>query len=624
MWFDVKSKNSWLLGPVLFVVALACLLVTWAAMDPAAVAVSFDNDGRSPFELATLPFFAAIIPLVWWKNPFEGSSRRRRVLALMVTVVAAMAILKQLDLHCVVLRWFYPDCIGADGSLVQGRFCRPDGRPLNGTPFKMRVITNGEVPFGMKALIVGYFTLFFGLFAAGFIYLFQFWVDGVVKFKPSSWAWGCFGASGVLVQVADRLPSWLGHGYGLSSADGGVTKSRALCTVLEEGGEMMLAGFALLTIYLAWKELQGAAATACAAKPGAKTVLFWGRFDHGYSRNRVNIALFGELGWNVEFFDVKISPRFGDIEAFLRGLSRRVKPDLVWVPVCRQRDIMAACRWARRNGAKVLFDPMISAWDKKVLEQKKWRADEPRAKKLHAAEKKLMHAPDFVTWDTSCHVDFCEREYAVPREKMAALFTGTDEKIFKPGATPAREGSDFRVLYHGAYIPLHGMEYIVEAARMTEGKGIHWDLLGWGAYKASTEAMAKGISNITFLDKVPYEKVPEVIYKADVVLGVFGTTEKASRVIGNKIFEAMGCARPVINEFCTGYPPEAANCKAIKFVPAGDAAAIVKAVEEYRADWTNRESYNEAAYEFFKNHLSMAEVKKQLVAILARLVPSTH
>lgn len=619
MGFSGKSERGWLAAPMIFAAALACLVAAWAVMDPGVLYRTFDSDGRSPFELATLPFFAAIIPLVWWKCPFSGSVKRRTVLSAMVTVVVVMAVVKQLDLHSVVLNWFYPEYVGADGSLIPGQLVRPNGRPLNGTPFKMRVITNGEVPFGMKALIVGYFALFFGLFAAGFVYLFQFWVDGVLKFKPASWAWGCFGMSGVLVQISDRLPSWLGHGYGLSSADAGVTKSRALCTALEEGGEMMLAGFALLTIYLGWKELVKAKGVPGVVKPGEKTVLFWGRFDHGYSRNRVNIALFRELGWNVEFFDVKLSPRFGDIEAFLRGLSRTVKPDLVWVPVCRQRDILAACRWARRNGAKVLFDPMISAWDKKVLEQKKWKADEPRAKKLHAAEKKLMNAPDFVTWDTSCHVDFCEREYAVPREKMAALFTGTDEKIFKPGTTPPREGSDFRVLYHGAYIPLHGMEYIVEAARMTEGKGIHWDLLGWGAYKASTEAMAKGISNITFLDKVPYEKVPEVIYKADVVLGVFGTTEKASRVIGNKIFEAMGCARPVINEFCTGYPPEARDCKAIKFVPAGDAAAIVKAVEEYRADWANRESYNVAAYEFFKKHLSMAEVKKQLVAILARL-----
>ena len=101
-----------------------------------------------------------------------------------------------------------------------------------------------------------------------------------------------------------------------------------------------------------------------------KHVLFWGRFDHGYSKTRVNIALFRELGWEVDFFDVKVSPRFGDVEAFFRGLWRKPNPDLVFVPICRQRDIAAACRWAHRRGVKVLFDPMISAWDKKVLEQK--------------------------------------------------------------------------------------------------------------------------------------------------------------------------------------------------------------------------------------------------------------
>ena len=115
-----------------------------------------------------------------------------------------------------------------------------------------------------------------------------------------------------------------------------------------------------------------------------RRVLFWGRFDHGYSKTRVNIATFRALGWDVDFFDVKWCCKFGDIEAFFRGVDRRGKYDLVFVPVCRQRDIAAACRWAHHRGIKVLFDPMISAWDKKVLEQKKWKASERRAKKLLA------------------------------------------------------------------------------------------------------------------------------------------------------------------------------------------------------------------------------------------------
>lgn len=351
----------------------------------------------------------------------------------------------------------------------------------------------------------------------------------------------------------------------------------------------------------------------------SRRVLFWGRFDHGYSRNRVNIALFRELGWDVDFFDVKVSPRFGDVEAFLRGLWRRPKPDLVWVPVCRQRDILAACRWAKRRGVKVLFDPMISAWDKKVLEQRKWKADEPRAKRLHALETRMMNAPDFVTWDTSCHVDFCAEQFGVPRERMAPLFTGTDEKVFRPLDVLPPDDGLFHVLYHGAYLPLHGTGVIVEAARMTQGLPISWDFLGWGAYKAETEAKAAGLGNVHFLDKVPYEKVPEVISAHDVVLGVFGTTAKAARVIGNKVYECMACRRPTINEFCTGYPPEAADCPAIKFIPPGDPAALVAAVEAYRADWARRDDYFAAARDFFERHLSMDVVKRQLAAILDRL-----
>ena len=369
-----------------------------------------------------------------------------------------------------------------------------------------------------------------------------------------------------------------------------------------------------------------------------KRVLFWGRFDHGYSKTRVNAAAFKALGWEVDYFDVKWCCRFGDVEAFFRGLDRRPRPDLVLVPVCRQRDVAAACRWAHKRGIKVLFDPMISAWDKKVLEQKKWKAEERRAKRLLAWEKKLMAMPDFITWDTSCHVDFAAEYLDVPREKMTPLFTGTDEEVFKPvgeeckvesGKCKVESGnqlsafnsqpSTFKVLYHGAYLPLHGTEVIVEAARMTQDLPIQWDFLGWGAYKQSTEAKAKGLKNVRFLEKVPYVKVPEVICAHDIVLGVFGTTAKAARVIGNKVYECMACGRPTINEFCTGYPPSAKDCKAIKFIPAGDPAALVKAVEEYRADWANKEMYFREARAFFERELSMKVVTAQLRDILCRM-----
>ena len=52
----------------------------------------------------------------------------------------------------------------------------------------------------------------------------------------------------LMVQIADRLPAWLEHCFGKTS------RAQSLCTALEEGGEMMIAVFALLAIYLGWRE----------------------------------------------------------------------------------------------------------------------------------------------------------------------------------------------------------------------------------------------------------------------------------------------------------------------------------------------------------------------------------
>lgn len=354
-----------------------------------------------------------------------------------------------------------------------------------------------------------------------------------------------------------------------------------------------------------------------------KTVLWWGRFDPNYSRNRVYIALFKELGWDVQIFPVKWCCALGDLEFTLRG-PKNLKPDLVWVPVARQRDAAAACRWAHKHNIPVAFDPMISAWDKKVLEQLIWKAEEPRAKRLLAWETELFNRVDRLLCDTSCHADFFHEHMKVPREKLRVLFTGTDEKVFKLAAEgedpPHDPAAPLRILYHGAYLPLHGTEYIVEAARRTQHLNIHWDFLGWGAYKAATEAKAKGITNITFLEKVPYVEVPRVIRTADIVLGVFGTTEKASRVIGNKVYEAMACCRPVINEFCTGYPPAAKECSAITFIPPGDPQALVEAVIPWIDKREELLAQRAIARDFFEKYLSMNVIRKQLADILAELV----
>ena len=55
-----------------------------------------------------------------------------------------------------------------------------------------------------------------------------------------------------------------------------------------------------------------------------KTILWWGRFDKDYSRNRIIRHLMHELGYRIVDFHPRISA-LGDLEARLKGIH---KPDI--------------------------------------------------------------------------------------------------------------------------------------------------------------------------------------------------------------------------------------------------------------------------------------------------------
>lgn len=225
------SRKSFLLAPVVFVVGILLLALTWVVMEPAALHHAFDNNGRSPFELATLPFYAAIIPLVWWKCPFTGSTVRRAVLCSAVSCVAFMAICKELDWHVAAMTHLYPDVVAN----------------FKGTPFKMRFLRADGVPLGAKLFSLAYFAALFGVFGVTLIYFAKDLIVGFFKLNPVAWSVCFLGGSGVMVQLCDRMPAWIRHAQGLPKSKV-IDATSSFFTCFEEGGEMMIAVFALIAI----------------------------------------------------------------------------------------------------------------------------------------------------------------------------------------------------------------------------------------------------------------------------------------------------------------------------------------------------------------------------------------
>jgi len=347
-----------------------------------------------------------------------------------------------------------------------------------------------------------------------------------------------------------------------------------------------------------------------------KTVLWWGRFDPDYSRNRILRQTYAALGWRIVDFH-PLFGQLGDAEALLR---QPPPADLVHVPCFRQRDMAAAARYARRQCLPLLIDPLISAYDKQIHERGRFLADSARGRWLLRTERRLFAGADRVLADTPEHARFFTKTLGVDSEKVSIVYVGAEEPLFSPAPAPAID-AELEVLFYGSFIPLQGPEVIVQAARLYHGVPVRWTLLGQGPLRADCQRRARGLRNVHFENRIPYRDLPARIHRAHILLGVFGATAKAGRVVPNKVFQALACGRPLVTRRAPAYPDEllASADSGIVWVPAADAAALAAAVSTLAGQADRLGAAGKAARSSYEFYFSTDRVRTQLQAALAAL-----
>jgi glycosyltransferase involved in cell wall biosynthesis len=232
-------------------------------------------------------------------------------------------------------------------------------------------------------------------------------------------------------------------------------------------------------------------------------------------------------------------------------------------------DLPAARRVAR--GKPVVFNPLVSLFDTLVSDRARFRAGSFPARVLRAADRAAFRAPDLVVADTAAQAELFSR---IGARRVEVCFVGAEERVFRPGWQMVEP---FTALFVGKLIPLHGIETVLEAARLAPE--VQFRVIGSGQLE---HVLAERPPNVDWVPWVEYSALPEQLWRCGCALGIFGTSEKARRVIPNKVFQALACGAPVIT----------ADTPAIRelgedgplLVPPGDAAVLADAVRRLAGD----------------------------------------
>jgi len=351
-----------------------------------------------------------------------------------------------------------------------------------------------------------------------------------------------------------------------------------------------------------------------------KNILFWGRYGNygpDYPRNRVIESVMRDLGCSVSRFLPVFSPA-ADIEYVLRGGKT---PDVIWVPCFRQRDLPAAARYARRHGVPLVFDPLISAYDKQVSERRKFAVDSSRAHRLLAWEQRLFQMADYLIADTQGHADYFHDVHGVSRDRLLVIPVGAEEALFRRHPLSLRPaGEPLELVFFGTFIGLQGVDVLADAIRDYDGPPVRWRLIGEGPMHEHCEQVLQGMpqEQVSFESWGPLKELPDRLVTADAILGIFGTSDKALRVIPNKVYQGLALGRPVITARTPAYPAglTADESAGLLWAEPGNPASICAAVERLHAHRADLPTMATAARQTYENHFSNRVIADVLRSLL--------
>jgi len=334
---------------------------------------------------------------------------------------------------------------------------------------------------------------------------------------------------------------------------------------------------------------------------------FIGAYDPAYPRSAVLCKGLVRIG--VEVVECRAGANFKFwarypllfLDAAKRGLLRTgadSRSGCFFVPEFCAKDVPLAKLLSVLTARPLIFDPLAARYETKIVDWGWRRGDTPAAWWNFRIDAAAFRLADLILADTAAHKAYYCATYGLDPAKVEVLPLGYDDKYFRPnvpnarpnesdppesfpGETPdvfassfpQRHQSDsspwnstdvrpreeskipargasagFQVLFFGSFLPLHGTEVVVEAARLVAASdpSIRFRFIGEGRTFPQVRAAAAYLANVEFSGRLPLRELPRAVAAADLCLGIFGRTEKARRVVPHKIYQAMGMGRAVV------------------------------------------------------------------------------
>ena len=273
-------------------------------------------------------------------------------------------------------------------------------------------------------------------------------------------------------------------------------------------------------------------------------------------------------------------------------------------------------------GKKRVLDELVNLVEWVVYEHKKLAVRSVGERVLYAFYRSMLKCCDLIIADTDAHAKYSAELMKLPENKFVAIPVSTDEAVFRPRPDVAKV-PNFRVFYYGSMLPLHGLEYVMDAAvQLHDRPDIEFYFVGGGdaTRVRIDQAKAKG-AHIRYDSWVEFDKLPVVAAESSLCVGgPFGGTLQADMVITGKTYQFIAMGLPTLVGRTKVSTPfiDLQNCL---MVGQADATALAQKVVWAYENQDKLAAIGQAGYDTYQGHYSVKAISALTKSFMDDLVP---
>ncbi len=369
--------------------------------------------------------------------------------------------------------------------------------------------------------------------------------------------------------------------------------------------------------------------------------LLFGIVDEGdgYPRLKVILNALRYIGFKVErlvfpcfgpskerilrnpYLALKALSRVAAARRKLETLARKTgKPDLILLGY--PSHLIGALPRRIWPDVPILNDMFLSAYDTAIVDRGLGDPLGIMGRFFKFLDRNTAKSGDVVLLDTEEMCDYVADLTGLSRERFAWVPCGDPEAPESvEDYRPPRPGERFKVLFFGTDVPLHGLEHIIKAIKSLED--IEFTIIGGsGDRDFSEDTPDRRIIHIR--NWVYRRELGAYIRKTHLVLGIFGKSDKADRVVPLKVYNGLSEGRPVLTGKSRAVARMLRCGREILVCERGDWKALAYELERLRRQPGLLEHVAREGSIAFRHYFSVPAIAERLGKIMDEMLASKY